>query len=202
MNGGTCSNNVGVDLSLEIISNGTVGNQLSISNPPNKKFICKCPPEFEGTQCEVSIKSNQRIFEFNLSLKLPLMVLNYNFFLNKYQWDVNECLISPCLNEGQCFNEIGSFECICQEGFKGNESRINIYNHQIINSYRGKKFLKNNKCNFISGSLCEVEIDDCVNHACQNGASCIDGKSQYTCQCPIGFSYEFSLQIRRYIINF
>ena len=42
--------------------------------------------------------------------------------------------------------------------------------------------------NYILGTLCELEIDDCENHACQNDATCIDGNSQFTCQCVIGFS--------------
>ena len=60
MNGGTCSNVIGVGLTLEINANETTKNQLPLSITLNKKFICKCPPEFEGDQCEVRI-NNSRI---------------------------------------------------------------------------------------------------------------------------------------------
>lgn len=35
-----------------------------------------------------------------------------------------------------------------------------------------------------TGTNCEVNIDDCPGHICQNGATCIDGINTYTCQCP------------------
>ena len=53
MNGGSCSNNVDVGFQHHINSNETKDNQLRFPNIMNKKFICNCPPEFEGTQCEV-----------------------------------------------------------------------------------------------------------------------------------------------------
>ena len=34
------------------------------------------------------------------------------------------------------------------------------------------------------GRTCEVNIDDCHNHQCKNGGTCLDGIKTYTCQCP------------------
>lgn len=28
-----------------------------------------------------------------------------------------------------------------------------------------------------------IDINDCVNHTCRNGASCIDGVNSYSCTC-------------------
>ena len=33
-----------------------------------------------------------------------------------------------------------------------------------------------------------VDLDDCVNHNCSNGASCIDGIHSYSCNCSAGFT--------------
>ncbi|CAH3174109.1 unnamed protein product, partial [Porites evermanni] len=33
-----------------------------------------------------------------------------------------------------------------------------------------------------------TDIDDCVNHNCANGGSCVDGVDTYTCNCPSGFT--------------
>ena len=33
-----------------------------------------------------------------------------------------------------------------------------------------------------------LDIDDCVNHTCTNGASCIDGINVYSCNCTAGFT--------------
>ena len=36
-----------------------------------------------------------------------------------YKFDEDECLSSPCLNEGTCINEMASFVCLCKDGFQG-----------------------------------------------------------------------------------
>ena len=32
-----------------------------------------------------------------------------------------------------------------------------------------------------------TDINDCVNHTCFNGGSCVDGVNNYTCRCVAGF---------------
>ena len=32
-----------------------------------------------------------------------------------------------------------------------------------------------------------TDINDCVNHTCLNGASCVDGVNNHTCRCVAGF---------------
>lgn len=34
-----------------------------------------------------------------------------------------------------------------------------------------------------AGPLCEINIDDCAEHQCQNGAMCVDGINSYKCVC-------------------
>lgn len=38
-----------------------------------------------------------------------------------------------------------------------------------------------------AGINCEVEIDECEVHPCQNGATCQDHVATYTCECVAGF---------------
>ena len=33
-----------------------------------------------------------------------------------------------------------------------------------------------------------LDIDDCVNHTCANGGSCVDGVNSYSCDCLAGFT--------------
>ncbi|XP_061173458.1 uncharacterized protein LOC133182626 [Saccostrea echinata] len=40
------------------------------------------------------------------------------------------------------------------------------------------------------GDNCEENVDDCVDHACENNATCIDGAAEYTCQCGYGYKGE------------
>ena len=35
------------------------------------------------------------------------------------------------------------------------------------------------------------EIDNCLNHTCENGASCLDGIESYTCVCADGWEGPF-----------
>lgn len=34
--------------------------------------------------------------------------------------DTNECLEDPCLEEADCENSEGSFNCVCKNGLRGN----------------------------------------------------------------------------------
>ena len=36
-------------------------------------------------------------------------------------------------------------------------------------------------------SMFFTDINDCVNHTCLNGGSCVDGVNNYTCRCVAGF---------------
>ncbi len=38
------------------------------------------------------------------------------------------------------------------------------------------------------GDVCEVNIDDCPGHQCQNEGKCVDGVDMYTCDCVPGFT--------------
>ena len=32
------------------------------------------------------------------------------------------------------------------------------------------------------------DINNCVNHTCENGGSCVDGVNNYSCNCLVGFT--------------
>ncbi|NWU92528.1 SNED1 protein, partial [Upupa epops] len=70
------------------------------------------------------------------------------------------CLtLRPCLNGGKCIED-----CIT-----GNPS----YTCSCLAGFTGKR--------------CHIEVDECLSHPCQNGASCISGAGSFTCRCPPGF---------------
>ena len=33
-----------------------------------------------------------------------------------------------------------------------------------------------------------LDIDDCADHSCQNGGTCIDGVNHYNCSCAVGYT--------------
>ena len=34
------------------------------------------------------------------------------------------------------------------------------------------------------------DVDDCANHTCVNGATCVDGANNFSCKCIPGYSGE------------
>ncbi|XP_041342888.1 sushi, nidogen and EGF-like domain-containing protein 1 isoform X7 [Pyrgilauda ruficollis] len=70
------------------------------------------------------------------------------------------CLtLRPCLNGGKCIED-----CIT-----GNPS----YTCSCLAGFTGKR--------------CHVDVDECLSHPCQNGATCLNGAGRFTCRCPPGF---------------
>ena len=39
----------------------------------------------------------------------------------------------------------------------------------------------------VSGTVCEIDIDECENNRCRNGAACVDGQGEYFCECRAGY---------------
>ena len=67
-------------------------------------------------------------------------------------------------------------------------------NWNVIRKKKQSKvtFKKNFLITVIQASLSIVfpfkDIDECVNHTCQNGGSCLDGVNNYSCNCLQGFT--------------
>ena len=40
----------------------------------------------------------------------------------------------------------------------------------------------------VLGTLCEINLNECSSHKCENGGSCIDGIDGYTCSCGEGYT--------------
>ena len=43
---------------------------------------------------------------------------------------------------------------------------------------------------WFTGKKCDVNLDDCIAHACQNNGTCIDDVNGYICNCGYGFTGE------------
>uniref|UniRef100_A0A8C6NSN4 Slit homolog 1b (Drosophila) n=1 Tax=Nothobranchius furzeri TaxID=105023 RepID=A0A8C6NSN4_NOTFU len=41
------------------------------------------------------------------------------------------------------------------------------------------------------GTFCEVNVDDCEDNGCDNGATCVDGVGNYSCLCPPNYTGPF-----------
>ncbi|XP_036174838.1 sushi, nidogen and EGF-like domain-containing protein 1 isoform X2 [Myotis myotis] len=70
------------------------------------------------------------------------------------------CLaLRPCLNGGKCIDD-----CVT-----GNPS----YTCSCLSGFTGRR--------------CQLDVDECASHPCQNGGTCTHSVNSFSCQCPAGF---------------
>ena len=95
--------------------------------------------------------------------------------------DINECELHKhncSLNKERCINLLGSFKCICKQGFTGNLCEVG---KSIDNSYSTiQKIIL----------LLHVDVDECemFRHACPTSSFCVNTHGSYHCECPNGTS--------------
>lgn len=105
--------------------------------------------------------------------------------------NIDECrqIVEPCFNNGICVDEINSYRCECQAGFKGDRC-------QEINDMCQNSPCENNaKCINLrtdyqcicepgwTGRECQKNIDECESKPCRNNGTCQDLINDYKCDC-------------------
>ncbi|KHJ48101.1 EGF-like domain protein [Trichuris suis] len=96
---------------------------------------------------------------------MQLFVPAHWFFRPRYQNGINNCSI-----HSKCENTLGSYKCICHDGWRGihcdEEGRTTLIPYSLI-----------------------IEMDRCMSSPCSEAATCInDLKNKgYICICPEGY---------------
>ncbi|XP_053403199.1 fibropellin-1-like [Mercenaria mercenaria] len=114
LNGGTCINNFG-------------------------SYVCICLPDYTGPNCENEEETSRetplrarrnRSEDRNKNSSTPVGF--------KTAYHENECLMFPCQHGATCNNLPGTYECICADGWEGDNCQIGTTN------YRNFIFIRNN----------------------------------------------------------
>ncbi|XP_055371961.1 fat-like cadherin-related tumor suppressor homolog [Condylostylus longicornis] len=119
-------------------------------------FECQCHPRFSGRFCKD---------------------------------DLDPCASSPCLFGGKCQSEGNSnYSCECPPRMTG--KRCEFGRFCSPNPCRNGGVCEEGDngplclCRGYKGLTCEVDVDECENQPCGNGATCINEAGSFRCICP------------------
>jgi len=113
--------------------------------------------------------------------------------------DVDECANDGwCKNEGECTNTVGSFICLCPQGWEGAQCENDINECEAATN----PCLNNGVCSNTDGSYtcscpnnwtgdnCEIDVNECTaeeGDPCANDSPCINTEGSYQCLCSNGW---------------
>ncbi|NWH18161.1 CRUM1 protein, partial [Grus americana] len=123
--------------------------------------------------------------------------------------DILECASEPCLNSATCVDGIKNYSCACWPGYTGQHCEEDVdecatdpcHNGGVCyersnQTYYGTRpdfpsnFSYSQAAGFLcwcqpgfAGVECAVNINECEEGPCKNGAVCEDGIADYTCHC-------------------
>ncbi|XP_072035205.1 uncharacterized protein [Amphiura filiformis] len=138
------------------------------TNVNSNRYVCTCPVTHTGTQCEIQVAQGDR------------------------------CSLSPCLNQGTCFNSASGagYVCVCPDGFVGANCETYIdsgcNSNPCLNGgtcYQGVGTSYICVCQAThEGTHCETAIaNSCTINPCFNGGVCslaAFNTNGFVCQCP------------------
>ncbi|XP_041347602.1 uncharacterized protein LOC121367477 [Gigantopelta aegis] len=191
-----------VDNLIHVITSMNVARSVQNAHFINYEFSAR-------TTLKIGFRSycDPNYFTKNCSVFCPKPKSGQHYICNKYTgervcypgWhgahcddDIDECLESPCNNEGACVNFKGGYECQCKDGFGGWHCD-NITSRCALDPCKNNgTCVSNNKTDFNCtcaegwvGGTCEVKFDKCYNAPCKNGGNCTldQSTSGYHCKC-------------------
>ncbi|XP_041479272.1 sushi, von Willebrand factor type A, EGF and pentraxin domain-containing protein 1-like [Lytechinus variegatus] len=215
-NGGTCSHMApGVykcfcpqgftgqncDTDIDECSSFPCFNAEACEDGPNG-YSCICKAGFGGTHCELDIdecssapcQNNATCVNLPGNFSCDCLPGYDGIYCEN---DIDECMQQPCLNGATCVDELNAFNCICAPGFIGTTCQVveapQCYptnpcqnGATCTGSGDGAGYVCSCLAGF-TGTLCEVNIDECIGNLCTNGATCIDKVNGYVCRCQLGY---------------
>lgn len=159
-----CNQVIKVTLSSKSYQSGLQTDELChhgghCVNTGNSHY-CKCPADYTGSYCKSQ---------------------------------VDHCEDKPCHNGATCRGYVGGYQCDVSplsmlRSSLSDTRRLSI--HMVLPHNCGGYVIVicvSLQCMpGYTGKNCEIEINECQSHPCQNGGTCIDLVGHYICSCPPG----------------
>ncbi|KAF3848620.1 hypothetical protein F7725_015117 [Dissostichus mawsoni] len=177
-----------------------------------REYTCLCWPGYEGPNCEVDIdecaeqpcenagecfeRSDPSHWDLDWDLSFAdaagyICQCQQGFAGENCSVNIDECESEPCQNGGTCEDQINGYTCTCAQGFLAS----------LVKMEAGVKtagpptpvHCPDEEPGELpwGGDVCNVKLYGCVDHECQNGATCHPWLSEenhgHTCLCPHGF---------------
>ncbi len=107
--------------------------------------------------------------------------------------NVNECLSTPCQNNGLCQDQVNGYTCQCAPGFEGIHCGVDINEcarGQCQNGADCVDGVNSYRCICTAGWTgqdCNVDLLECLSQPCANGGSCVERTNAYICDCAPGY---------------
>uniref|UniRef100_A0A672IFL9 Protein eyes shut homolog n=1 Tax=Salarias fasciatus TaxID=181472 RepID=A0A672IFL9_SALFA len=160
------------------------------SSPP--QYICKCPLGFIGPKCETEINECDSS-PCQHGATCSDLLGGYDcrcptgFQGKNCEVDLDACALpnATCPPMTQCLDLPVGLEYTCRAPCPRN----------LQPCANGGRCVLNNASSYTcicspgwSGQDCRVNVNDCIQHWCQNGATCVDEIDGYSCLCPRGYA--------------
>merc|ERR1739848_176826 len=113
--------------------------------------------------------------------------------------DVDECANEGwCKNNGECTNTVGSFICLCPQGWDGAQCENDINECEAAtNPCLNGGVCSNTEGSYtcscpanLTGTSCDIDVNECTaeqGDPCANDSPCINTEGSYQCLCSSGW---------------
>ncbi|XP_033760723.1 uncharacterized protein LOC117342636 [Pecten maximus] len=126
-----------------------------------------------------------------MSLRKVSLKFHGSQFLIPY---VNECNNIPCRNNGDCINSLGSYICVCTNGWTGPDCSIDIMECATDPCFNGGVCLERSGSFHCicpagwEGNLCTDDVNECDSVPCNHNGGCVNSPGSYSCVCTSGWT--------------
>ena len=72
----------------------------------------------------------------------------------------------------------------------------------FVIAFQEKKMITISSQTKLNVNILFPDIDDCIDHTCSNGGSCIDGVNNYSCNCLVGFTGNYCETGKSFFFSF